>query len=132
MKAYAGIGSRQTPPDVLARMRVLGEELARHGWILRSGSAPGADTAFEVGCDLGRGCKEIFLPWLQWQGRAQGDHPAWDYLSPTAKACHARNTFQVMGLDLASPVRMVICWTAGAAAGAALFKASMAALKSGR
>lgn len=41
--AYAGIGSRSTPPDVLAFMEELGQTLATAGYALRSGAAQGAD-----------------------------------------------------------------------------------------
>jgi hypothetical protein len=57
---YAGIGSRQTPPDILAQMTRYAKRLQELGWVLRSGGAHGADTAFEHGAgDM----KEIFLPW---------------------------------------------------------------------
>jgi len=46
---YAGIGSRKTPPDILALMEACAYKLARYGWNLRSGGAPGADQAFERG-----------------------------------------------------------------------------------
>lgn len=56
---YAGIGSRSTPDDVIDKMHVLGEHFAHKGWLLRSGAADGADSAFEHGCDNGGGEKEI-------------------------------------------------------------------------
>ena len=40
---YTGIGSRKTPPGILAQMSELAAFLARSGWVLRSGGAPGAD-----------------------------------------------------------------------------------------
>jgi predicted Rossmann fold nucleotide-binding protein DprA/Smf involved in DNA uptake len=51
-KIYCGIGSRQTPSMVLAKMIGIAQELAAKNWILRSGRAEGADKAFEHGCDL--------------------------------------------------------------------------------
>jgi len=48
-RAYTGIGSRACPPEILGVMFMLGEALAEQGWILRSGAAPGADSAFEQG-----------------------------------------------------------------------------------
>ena len=67
---YAGIGSRETPPDILLKMVKIGCHLAKMGWTLRSGGAPGADSAFEKGCDLGGGDKQIFLPWKGFQGNS--------------------------------------------------------------
>ena len=44
-KIYTGIGSRETPEEVLKDMKKLGYILAENGWSLRSGHAPGADQA---------------------------------------------------------------------------------------
>lgn len=49
MNVYTGIGSRQTPDNMLCLMRQLGYQLACQGWLLRSGGADGADYAFESG-----------------------------------------------------------------------------------
>jgi hypothetical protein len=119
--AYAGIGSRKTPPDQLARMTMAAKRLAGMGFILRSGGADGADTAFESGA----GEKEIFLPWRGFNGRdseffeptrdaqnvAAALHPAWDKLSPAAKKLMARNSHQVLSASLMNPVQFVACWT---------------------
>ena len=47
MKYYTGIGSRETPKDIMQLMSKLAYKLASEGYILRSGAAQGADTAFE-------------------------------------------------------------------------------------
>lgn len=73
---YAGIGSRETPEHILSIMRHIGAYLASEGWVLRSGGADGADTAFEVGVNdyiatlkfegkvpYPASHKEIYLPW---------------------------------------------------------------------
>jgi hypothetical protein len=59
-RSYAGIGSRQTPDHVLAAITAVAKVLAERGYILRSGGAEGADTAFEKGAGK---ATEIFLPW---------------------------------------------------------------------
>lgn len=129
MKIYAGIGSRQTPRDVLARMTTIGRDRAAAGWTLRSGGADGADAAFEAGCDAGLGRKEIFLPWNGFNASrsplypptaaavamAASVHPNWAALSPGGRLLHARNCHQVMGEDLESPVDELVCWTEGGA-----------------
>jgi len=133
--AYAGIGSRKTPADVLALMRRIGERLALRGWTLRSGHAEGADQAFEAGCLAAGGRHEIFLPWPGFNGapdapgyvcprfgatlmvEAARFHPAWAQCNPGVRKLHARNVCQVLGLDLDAPIAAVICWTPGAAAG---------------
>lgn len=78
--SYAGVGSRDTPPDVLKSMRCIGQEAYASGWVLRSGGARGADTAFMEGARKGAIAEhvagnapplplaliekaEIYLPW---------------------------------------------------------------------
>lgn len=48
-KIYAGVGSRETPPDILLLMEDLGKALCEDGWMLSSGDAIGADRAFYYG-----------------------------------------------------------------------------------
>jgi predicted Rossmann fold nucleotide-binding protein DprA/Smf involved in DNA uptake len=43
MKFYAGIGSRETPPDILEWMTSLAANLETMNYVLRSGGAQGAD-----------------------------------------------------------------------------------------
>lgn len=123
---YAGIGSRSVPSDIFATMEDLGEWLGQLGFILRSGAALGADTAFETGANKSKGLREIFLPWKNFQGRsneawdhptiaayalAETIHPNWKNLSNGAKALIARNMHQILGRDLETPVKFVACWT---------------------
>lgn len=121
---FAGIGSRSTPDPVLQVMRKVAHRLSELGYTLLSGGAAGADSAFEEGC-FNR--KEIYLPWPGFrhlQGRhcvtlpsaeafrvAEAIHPAWKRLNDTAQALMARNSHQVLGADLRSPVDFVVCWT---------------------
>ena len=44
---YAGIGHRNTPENVRNMMTNIGSQLAKMGFILRSGNALGADQAWE-------------------------------------------------------------------------------------
>jgi hypothetical protein len=127
MKVYAGIGSRKTPKKILEQMRNISSFLAKEGYILRSGGADGADSAFEDGCDLVLGQKEIYLPWNGFNGNSSSRyhiseaalemaseiHPAWDSLSQGAKKLHARNCYQILGGDLNCPCNFVVCWTDG-------------------
>lgn len=69
--AYAGVGSRETPHEILALMTDVAKILGQHGWTLRSGGARGADTAFEDGA---KGFKrEIYLPWRGFNGHLSDD-----------------------------------------------------------
>ena len=118
---YTGIGSRKTPPEVLVQMTYIAQSLAVKGWNLRSGAALGADAAFEKGAGLA----DIFLPWplfnkhksqynyvnLDAQYMAKRFHPAWDKCGQGARKMHGRNCFQVLGWDLSTPSKFVVCWT---------------------
>ena len=122
---YTGIGSRQTPISVLQMMHSLATDSVGGGFVLRSGGAPGADTAFEQGCDAAHGSKEIYLPFDNFNGHRKSfvsinaraleiaafHHPNWPACSPIARKMHARNAFQILGADLDTPSKFVICWT---------------------
>ena len=130
IKYYAGIGSRETPPGIEPLIEEVSGFLPRFGYVLRSGGAPGADSMFDKHC---KGEKEIYLPWKGFndndstlylddmdpeivskaQEIARKYHPAWNNLSHAAKKLMARNTFQILGYDLNTPVSFVVCWTLG-------------------
>lgn len=113
---YAGIGSRETPPEILAKMREWGKWLADHGYTLHSGHAIGADRAFEAGVPKGKP-KAIFLDTdatEQTRAIALEIHPnptALKAMGQRAVDVQARNTFQVFGANLDAPVDFVLCWT---------------------
>lgn len=122
---YAGIGSRETPGSVLKLFECLGSLASSYGFTLRSGHADGADKAFESGCDLVHGSKEIYLPWKGFNGSdsplynisdeatqlASKYHPVWHKLSPAPRKLMARNVYQILGESLNDPVSLVICYT---------------------
>lgn len=133
-KVYTGIGSRETPDEVRVVMHDMALKLASHGWVVRTGGAPGADTAFAKGARLwdGAAATEIYLPWEDFEGWSQFDvtlteptpeamkiaeefHPAWYRLGRGGKALHARNVHQILGRDVLNPELpiFVVCWTKG-------------------
>jgi hypothetical protein len=110
-KYYTGVGSRQTPPDVLALMTRIATKLREGGFILRSGGAQGADSAFTAGAGK---YTEIWRPehcTPMAEEIASRYHPVWNRLTPYVKKLHGRNVFQVLGGDLATPSEFLICWT---------------------
>ncbi|ADC73196.1 conserved hypothetical protein (plasmid) [Thioalkalivibrio sp. K90mix] len=114
---YAGIGSRATPTEVLSVMREAAQALAGRGYILRSGGAVGADSAFEGGADLDGGRKEIFyaessIPTWAFDS-VERYHPAPNRLTARARRLMARNAMQVLGMGGGEPVAFVLCWTPG-------------------
>ena len=122
-KYYAGIGSRKTPSEYLEFFSKLGRYLENKGYILRSGGAKGADIAFEL--KVNKSNKEIYLPWHGFEGNkstlvvekkeafdiAKKYHPYWNNLKQGARKLHARNSHQVLGLDLNTPSDFIICYT---------------------
>lgn len=124
---YTGIGSRETPAEMLVFFSQLSFWLGARGWALRSGGAGGADSAFEQGATQAGGAREIYLPWRGFNGSAsplfslandaaaaqiaERIHPAWDRLSQGARKLHARNIYQVLGMNLATPSKFLLCWT---------------------
>ena len=137
---YAGIGSRESPEDVLELMRDIGKYFAVRGWCLRSGGAPGADLAFEDGCIGVNGSKQIFHPWknfnkrysefyeppLEAYGLAESVHPGWKNCKQGAQRLLARNAQQLLGPNLDDPSSIVICWTLGLGAGGTMIAVHLA------
>lgn len=131
MKSYAGIGSRETPKDVCLYMTAIAKRLASLGYTCNSGGADGADSAFEKGAVVNR---QIFLPWDGFNGKSIENlnkmnntwkylvppfnkdlvrkyHPRPDALSDAGWKFMSRNSYQVLGDDLKTPVHFVLCWT---------------------
>lgn len=122
---YAGIGSRQTPPNILKEMTLLASQLEERGWWLRSGGAAGADEKFA------EGVKEKVEIWLPWEGFVKKPNPShtyyvisqddWDVfdsvekyhpkpetLSKAGRYLVARNFRQCVGNPNSE---FVVCWT---------------------
>lgn len=131
MKYYTGVGSRETPMVIQRQINQIAKSLEAQGYILRSGGAEGADTAFENALHNEKAA-EIYLPWqgfndrfgpnaislnelnrrlvLQAECIAEEIHPAWERLRQGAKKLHTRNAFQVLGKDLNTPSEVLICY----------------------
>lgn len=126
---YAGIGSRQTPPDICALMTEYAKAMGKKGFVLRSGAADGADSAFEAGSPN----KEIFLPVRGYKGRDSLFYPEkcdiedlrfsiklakefygsynWKHANEFVRRLMTRNVWQVLGFDCITPSEFVVCWT---------------------
>lgn len=132
---YAGIGSRETPDDILKLMSLIATRLNYGGWTLRSGGAPGADSAFFHGaCFSSAGAPiEVYFPWPGFNDEvapfyvmsdnppaetyeiAKQFHPAWYKLTQGGRRLMARNTQQILGSSpgISPKTDAVICWTEG-------------------
>lgn len=123
---FAGIGGRDTPPDIGVKMMFIAQDYAKRGWILRSGGARGADTAFENGYKDHPHLKEIFLPYKLYEGNTsplyeRPPQAAYDLIdrmwpdvkfrSDNVRTMFARNCQQILGANLDDQSDLVICWT---------------------
>ena len=124
---YTGIGSRETPKEVLELIESISYKLSFIGITLRSGGAEGADSAFEEGCI---GNKEIFLPWDGFNGKhediengyfvynetedtyqvVKDNHQFWYCLSSGARKLIGRDYLELVGLNGVKS-KFVIGWT---------------------
>ncbi len=118
---YTGIGSRNCPKSFIPIIQKIVSYFEINDWTLRSGGAEGADTYFEQASIR----KEIYLPWKNFNNNkselykitsdaielAKKYHPVFDKLSAGAQKLIARDGFQVLGQNLQTPSRGVICWT---------------------
>ncbi len=136
---YTGVGSRETPTNILKLMHQVAYGMARLGYTGRSGSAGGADTAFEQGYNeyaIVNGISdyysfEAYLPWKGFSDIIEDSvhivtpnlnnyqeacdiaatlHPIYHKLKRGAKALHTRNVYQILGLDLNTPSKILFCY----------------------
>jgi hypothetical protein len=128
-KFFAGIGSRDTPLNILEQMAEIALKLSNLNYTLRSGHAGGADLAFEKSALKA----EIWLPWSRFnynnalviEGHihnvlAMDDeeafesvarlHPMPSNLSQGAFKLMARNYRQIIGKN-APNSEFVVCYT---------------------
>jgi hypothetical protein len=132
-RAYTGIGSRRTPTPIRELMSAVASRMANDRWTLRSGGAAGADQAFQAGAAQAGGAIELYLPWPTFQSAnlerlgavtvclqrpapaaaaiAARWHPSWDALSLAARSLHARNSHEILGVNLDAASSFVLCWT---------------------
>jgi len=110
MKYYAGIGSRQTPDNILSDMKSIATDLDGIGYTLRSGGAKGADSAFEEGATD----PDIFKVYDctgEALDMAADYHPAWERCNSFVRKLHGRNCMIILGENLDDPVEFIVCWT---------------------
>ena len=137
-KYYAGIGSRDTPLYIALKMTDIARLLESYNYILRSGGANGADTAFEVGVNSSANMA-IYLPKPYFNDHNYYDkgciyidekhndyqkafesialHPIGFKLKIGPRNMMIRNYFQAIGHDNQPISDFVICWTPDGANG---------------
>ena len=125
MIIYTGIGSRETPENILLIFEELGKTLGEKGFLLRSGHAEGADISFENSCDISNGKKEIYLPWYRFNNSnsnycnipnkvfefASTYFKYWENMKRSTQKLMARNCQQVLGFNLDIETNFIVCYT---------------------
>ncbi len=76
--AYAGVGSRRAPPDILEAMADIAQSLGDAGIALSTGGADGADKAFETGALRTDAPITVHTPWPGYNGYRPGRDPDTD------------------------------------------------------
>lgn len=117
-KYYAGIGSRNTPPQILSLMTDLASRLEKLKWILRSGGALGADSAFQFGINNPDNQRIYTSNSMYEEGNVSDAWASVDRYHPNSRKLNgyvrelmARNYFQIMGKHSGIPSKFIICWT---------------------
>lgn len=131
------IGSRETPLTAQDSITDFSAAVQRNKGIVRSGGAPGADSACERGITDPR-AKQIFLPFSNFNGVMAGAgvyvldqlhsrhhraaqeiasrfHPNWAAVLNKSAAVKlmTRNVFQILGPELKAPSDIVVMWAKG-------------------
>ena len=113
---YAGIGSRKTPREVCEEMEEIAKELYDRGFILRSGGARGADSAFERGAGEAKAIyrpDDIIPEWCYFEVaiHVPPNRPPFNHMKTYTQNLLARNMLQVLGDSGEDPSEFVVCWT---------------------
>jgi hypothetical protein len=127
---YAGIGSRQTPENVMILMNKLASHLEQKGYTLNSGNALGADKAFEGKPQPFEKSGDIVIRWSSYKYKVKKKqiftasmvndkmrdiaiyiHPNGRNLKDYILDLHARSLLQIFGTNLDTLVDFVLCWT---------------------
>lgn len=131
---YAGIGSREAPPEFQEHAKSLARKLADKNFILRSGDAIGSDQAFEAGAGQSSqvylpdrekldkntvtGTGKVFvLDEMPIEARRLAErsvdlyHPNPRALDDYTRKLMARNYFQIYGANGEADTAFVACWT---------------------
>lgn len=109
-RIYTGVGSRETPPEILAIMTTIASALARLGYQVSTGDAGGADAAFRRG-DAKAIVYRAADATPMTIAIAKELHPAPQHLGEFPMKLMARNTNQVFGRELSYRTAFLVCWT---------------------
>ncbi|MCY3810281.1 MAG: hypothetical protein OXH15_00600 [Gammaproteobacteria bacterium] len=115
--AYAGVGARRTPPDILDAMSDIAQTLGDAGTALSTGGADGADKAFETGALRTDAPITVHTPWPGYNDYRPGRDPETDI-----DIVHPNSTATVRGHTYADLAREHHpCWQRCSRGARALF-----------
>ena len=98
--AYAGVGSRRTPPNILDAMADIAQTLGDASAALSTGGANGADKAFETGALRTDAPITVHTPWPGYNGYRPGRDPETDI-----DVVHPKSTDTIGGASYADIAR---------------------------
>lgn len=119
--SVAVTGDKDTPPDVLAKVKELAKWLESIGFTIRVGGDGPVEEAAEAAVNK----KELLLPWKDFNGKtspttfsierahhiAKQFHPAYENMKKGIHGILAKNARLIMGNKMMSPATLLITWT---------------------
>ena len=124
--AYAGIGPRHPPADVLAAVPTLAHQLTAKGWHLHTGAAEGLCDAFAAATPSAE--RTRYVPWIGYRGLSGRDcvalsdtelrecsriaaefHPRWQRARASTRKRLAHDMAVLLGAG--TPVHAILTWS---------------------
>ena len=126
--AYAGIGPRRVPADILDAIAQLATHMTAEGWHLHTGASEGGCDAFATSVPAEE--RTRYLPWPGYRGLSGPDcvtltsselrecshvaadfHPGWKRAKPDTRKRLAHDVAVLLGADARTPVHAIVLWT---------------------
>lgn len=118
---YAAISNENAPANVIEQFKSIAIDMENRGYTMRTSGNKGVEEIIEVVAQN----KEIYIPWKKFNDRESQYckvdksaidlvgtlHPSFQDLKDSVKAIIGRYAHVILGKDLKSPVRCVVCWT---------------------
>lgn len=119
---YLAIGNQDTPPEIVRQLADIAGRLKDAGYTARTTGKGAADEGVMI--TAGDKC-EVHIPWKKFDGidskfnkvlpealeMVKQYHGAFDSQKDSIKTIIGRGAHLVLGQDLRSPVRFVVCWS---------------------
>lgn len=114
-------GDKDTPPEILAKVKEIAQFLESKGYTIRVGG----DGPFEEAAEMAVNKKELLLPWKDFNNKtstttysierashiAKMFHPAYENMKKGVQGILAKNARLIMGNKMMSPSTLLVTWT---------------------